>query len=135
MTRNLCMAAFLLAPIAVWLILPAAASPSPGLSYASDVEALVVKRCAGCHKAEEAKANLVLEEGAGYAQLVGRASTQEPALQLVVPADPSASYLWHKLEFTAEVGKGMPRTLFGSKRLPEKELDLIKRWIEGGALP
>ncbi len=34
-----------------------------------------------------------------------------------------------------EIGKGMPRTMFGAKRLPEKELNLFRRWIEDGAKP
>jgi len=29
----------------------------------------------------------------------------------------------------------MPRTVVGSIKLPEEELDLYRRWIEGGAQP
>jgi hypothetical protein len=135
MKRTLSIAAFILAPIAMWSIMPASAGPDSGLSYAAEVEPLIVKRCASCHNAEDPKAKLLLEKGLAYEQLVGRASVQVPALQLVVPEKVSESYLWHKLDFTAEVGKGMPRTLFGAKRLPEEELALVRRWIEDGALP
>jgi hypothetical protein len=105
------------------------------VSYAEHLEPLIIKRCLGCHTAEEPKAKLVLEQGRGYAQLVGRASEQVPALRLVVPGDVDASYLWHKVDHTADRGKGMPRTLTGSKRLPDAELELIHRWIEDGARP
>jgi len=105
------------------------------VSYSQHVEPVILKRCLGCHTAEEPKAELVLEHGLGYAQLVGRASEQVPALQLVVAGDVEASYLWHKVDHTATRGKGMPRTLTGAKRLPTAELELIRRWIEDGALP
>lgn len=105
------------------------------VSYVEHLEPLIIERCLGCHTAEEPKEELVLERGRGYAQLVERTSEQVPSLQLVVPGDADASYLWHKVDHTAGTGKGMPRTLTGSKRLPEPELELIRRWIEDGAAP
>lgn len=104
-------------------------------SYAADIEPLFQKRCGNCHSVEEAKAHLVLAPGKGYGELVGKAAFQAPDLKRVQPGDAGASYLWQKLEHTAREGKGMPRTLFGSKKLPEKELALIKAWIEAGAQP
>ena len=114
--------------------LPELADGQPA-SYASHVEPLVLERCLACHTAEEPKAELVLEAGRGYRQMVGRASVQVPALQLVAPGDLRASYLWHKLDGTATVGEGMPRTLLGARRLPDRELERFRRWIEDGALP
>jgi hypothetical protein len=107
------------------------------VSYEAHLEDLVVARCLGCHGAEEPKAKLVLEQGTGYGQLVGRQSVQMPEFALVAPGDPEASYLWMKLQHSAkiEVGKGMPRTLTGVKKLPEAELELYRRWIAGGTLP
>jgi hypothetical protein len=104
-------------------------------SYAADVEPLVLERCLACHEVEEPKARLVLEAGVGYHQMVGRASTQVEDLLIVAPGDPEASYLWHKLDFTAAEGQGMPRTAFGARRLPPDELALFRRWIEAGAQP
>lgn len=105
------------------------------ISYADHLEPLIVKRCLACHETEDPKAELVLEVGSGYAQMVGRTSTQVPKLQIVHAGSSELSYLWVKLEHEQNVGKGMPRTLFGEKRLPERELELIRRWIEGGAKP
>jgi hypothetical protein len=105
------------------------------VSYSQHVEPSIIKRCLGCHTAEEPKAELVLEPGRGYDEMVGRSSVQVPEIDLVVPNDPAASYLWMKLDHTAAKGRGMPRTLTGSKRLPDPELELIRRWIEEGASP
>jgi hypothetical protein len=105
------------------------------VSYARHIEPLVVGRCLSCHTAEEPEAKLVLEVGEGYGQLVGRRSTQEPELAIVVPGDPAASYLWRKLTHDVEVGRGMPRTVVGSIKLSADELELYRRWIEDGALP
>ena len=51
----------------------------------------------------------------------------------VKPGDPDNSYLWQKLQNKAAKGKGMPRGIFSTKRLPEAQLDVIRKWIEAGA--
>ncbi len=112
---------------------PVSGSAHP--TYERDVEPVIVKRCAGCHSADKPKAKLILEKGAGYRNLVEKPSTEVPTVLRVKPGDPAGSYMWRKLTHTASEGKGMPRTLFGSKKLKAKELALIRQWIEGGALP
>ncbi len=105
------------------------------MTYGDHLEPLVIARCLSCHTTEEPEAKLVLEPGAGYDEMVGRASTQVPQLLIVAPGDLEASYLWSKLIHDVEIGKGMPRTVVGSIKLPEEELALYRRWIEDGALP
>ena len=105
------------------------------VTYAEHLEPLVIARCLSCHTAEEPEAQLVLEVGTGYGQLVGRASVQIPELEIVVPGDLEASYLWRKLTHDVEIGRGMPRTVAGSIKLRGDELELYRRWIEGGAQP
>lgn len=105
------------------------------VSYSEHLEPLVIAHCVGCHEAEEPKAKLVLEEGTGYGQLVGRRSVQVATMMLVEPGDTENSYLWLKLEHRAPEGKGMPRTPTGVKKLRAAELELYRRWIEEGALP
>jgi hypothetical protein len=109
--------------------------PGESVSYAAHLEPLVIAHCVGCHEFENAKAGLVLEPGFGYERLVGPRSVQDPNMALVEPGDPERSYLWLKLQHTSEEGKGMPRTLTGSKKLRPAELELYRRWIEGGAKP
>jgi hypothetical protein len=105
------------------------------VTYAEHLEPLVIARCLSCHTTEEPEARLVLEIGTGYGEMVGRASTQVPELLMVAPGDAEASYLWNKLTHDVEIGKGMPRTVIGSIKLPEEELALYRRWIEDGARP
>ena len=110
-------------------------SEEGGPSYAADVEPVVLTKCVGCHTVEKPKNPLALDQGTGYEKLVGQPSRLEPDKVLVVPGDPGASYLWQKLMHTTKEGKGMPRTMFGSKKLPEEELEVFRRWIETGARP
>jgi hypothetical protein len=105
------------------------------VSYSEHLEPLVLAHCLGCHESEEPKAKLVLEQGVGFGQLVGRRSVQVPSMFLVEPGDPEASYLWLKVQHRASEGKGMPRTATSVKKLRAAELDLYRRWIEGGAKP
>jgi hypothetical protein len=105
------------------------------VSYSAHLEPLVTAHCLSCHESEDPKAKLILDPGEGYDQLVGRRSIQVPEMALVEPGDPDASYLWLKLQHRAPKGKGMPRTLTGTKELRPAELELYRRWIEEGALP
>lgn len=128
--KKLSIAAVVLLPVMLWASVP----PGP-VSYSNDLEDLVVKRCGDCHSTKEPKANLVLIAGEGFGNMVEKPSVQVPEAVLVVPGDVDASYMWKKLMGETEIGKGMPRTLFGSKRLPEDELELFRKWIEDGAKP
>ena len=103
-------------------------------SYAADVEPIFLAACGDCHGAEKPKKGLDLSKGKGHAALVGRPS-QEVELPLVEAGDPAGSYLWHKLTHTQREGKGMPRGIFSSTRLPQEQLDLVERWIVAGAQP
>lgn len=105
------------------------------ISYKADVEPIFLAECNDCHGAKRPKKGLDLSAGVGYEALVGKPANEVPDLLLVKPGDPDGSYLWHKMEHTAAEGKGMPRTLFSSKKLPAEQLDLIKRWIADGAKP
>ena len=105
------------------------------VTYAAHLEPLVIARCLECHTNEEPEAQLVLESGVGYGAIVGVASTQVPEVMMVVPGNVEGSYLWRKLTHDVEIGRGMPRTVVGSIKLPDDELALYRRWIEEGALP
>lgn len=117
------------------LSLAVAAQEVAELSYASDVEPILVAECVDCHGAKRPKKGLDLSTGVGYEALVGKPSNELPDILLVKAGDPEASYLWQKVMHTAAEGKGMPRTMFGAKMLPPEQLELIKRWIADGAKP
>jgi hypothetical protein len=90
--------------------------------------------CTSCHTTAGGRnppQGLSLEPAVAYNNLVSVPSRQKPTLMRVVPGDPDASYLIHKLEGRADiVGTPMPR---GDVRLTEGQILVIKRWIALGA--
>ena len=67
-----------------------------------------------------------------YGELVNVASRNKPGAIRVIPGDPDASYLIHKLEGRGDiVGERMPRT--GGPFLTAGQISIIRRWIELGA--
>jgi hypothetical protein len=89
--------------------------------------------CTNCHTnvGGAAGGNLVLLNAVAYDQLVNRPSTGRPALMLVRPGDPEASYLIHKLEGRSTIdGLRMP---LNPPFLTAGQVDVIRRWIENGA--
>jgi mono/diheme cytochrome c family protein len=105
------------------------------VSYAKDIEPIFQSACGDCHGADNPKKGLDLSTGHGLANMLDRPSQEVRELPLLKAGDPAGSYLWIKLSHTNTEGRGMPRTLFGSKKLPQAELDLIERWITEGAKP
>jgi mono/diheme cytochrome c family protein len=66
-----------------------------------------------------------------YQQLVNAPSARNPGATLVVPGDPDASYLVHKLEGAADiVGARMP---LGGPYLTDGQISIIRTWIARGA--
>lgn len=67
-----------------------------------------------------------------YGALVNIASRQKAGATLVVPGDPDASYLIHKLEGRSDIVQlRMPRN--GPPYLTEGQILVIRRWIAIGA--
>jgi hypothetical protein len=114
------------------------------------VRAIFQRSCSGyCHAGgSDVGASLVLAPRNGSpATLVNRPSRQVPRMMVVVPGDPGASYLIHKIEGT--MGE-LPECAQGRERcgipmpyawrdggpavvMPREERDLIRRWIAAGA--
>jgi hypothetical protein len=67
---------------------------------------------------------------ASFANLVGVASLQVPALSRVATNDPDNSYLVQKIEGTAASGARMP---LGGGVLDQALIDDIRQWISDGA--
>lgn len=110
-------------------------SASSPRSYGADIEPIFLKHCHSCHSTETPKADLILDRGTGFRAMVERASIQVPEARIVAPGNVEASYLWAKLQGSTSIGKGMPRTLFSAKKLPPKDLELVREWIASGAHP
>ena len=81
-----------------------------------------------------------LTAGHAWADLVGKTApaTGTPGDQacgtLIVPGDPTHSYLYQKLTQTKPCfGAQMPLSDIGSSTLPACQIDLLRRWIAAGA--
>lgn len=101
-------------------------------SYATNVEPLLLSKCTPCHvDAMMPAGGLDLSAGVGFMALVGQASVLEPDKMRIAPSS-AQSYIIHKLEGTQVTGAQMPKDLAA---LTPMEIQIIKDWIDGGALP
>jgi len=94
------------------------------VDFAREVEPILVKRCSECHGADQQKAKLRLDS---------RAAAQAPAKSgnvALVPGKPAES------ELLARVVSSDPDEVMPPKgeRLSPAEADILKRWIEEGAV-
>ncbi len=108
--------------------------PLPAMpSFEADVWPVLEQRCtAGCHESMTVAPHMP-DAMAAYTSLVDAMSPTANAM-LVVPGDPQASYLWHKLAATqtsVDGGGGLPMPATGD--LCAVELQMIHAWILAGA--
>ena len=90
--------------------------------------------CIGCHtdNGRTPAGGLNLLEGRSYQALVSQPSRFKAGAIFVVPGNPDASYLIHKLEGAADIaGSRMPRGT--GPFLTSGQMQIIRRWIELGA--
>jgi hypothetical protein len=74
-----------------------------------------------------------LDAANSYAMIVGVPSNEVPALKRINPGNPDASYLVQKIQGIAAQGVRMPAN--GPPYLSQEQIDLVRRWVAGGALP
>ena len=88
--------------------------------------------CTNCHNAIGSRFNgLDLSPAVSYNNLVNVASRERPGVTRVLPNNPDASYLIHKLEGQSTIaGVRMP---LGGPFLETGQIQIIRRWIEIGA--
>ena len=109
--------------------------PTP-VSFSQDIQPIFSVFCANCHVAggiaDNQGIDLRLVAGQSYNGLINRRSVQNTGLTLVVPGDSSQSLLWMKVSMNnPPVGGRMP---FALSPLDQASIDLIRRWIDEGAL-
>lgn len=111
---------------------PTSPAPDGLLPRLSSIQTIVFNRsCIEHHGDHGTEAGLDLTAGNAYANLVNVRSIQV-ALDLVKPGDAENSYLIHKLDGRAGiVGARMPPN---GPFITDEALDIIKRWIDDGAL-
>lgn len=89
--------------------------------------------CTECHAGNVPSGGLDLSDvQTSYDNLVEVDSRGQRELKRVATDDADNSYLIHKLEGTQESGAQMPK---GKPPLGAEEIAVIRKWIDGGALP
>jgi WD40 repeat protein len=119
MPRTLAMARVLLILLAPTIA--AAADAPPAKVTFAEVSAIFQQRCNSCHNADKQKGGLSLDT-------YGTAMQGGASGKVVEPGDLGSSRLW-ALVSHAEQPNMPPK----QQKLPDAELDAIKRWIEAGA--
>ena len=94
----------------------------PKVTYAEHVQPIFRQRCFACHNQNQARSDLALDT---YV----RAMQGGAGGNVLEPGDPDGSRLY--LLVTHQEEPKMPKE---QDKLPEAELALIRKWIEGGAL-
>jgi hypothetical protein len=101
-------------------------------SYSGVSQVFFANYCTSCHGGAAPANGLSLEPASAYQSLVGVRSSQRTELFLVEAYQPDRSYLIAKLEGGEQIsGRRMPRN---RPPRPQDEIDVIRRWIESGAL-
>jgi hypothetical protein len=94
--------------------------PAPAISFDRDARPILRKRCASCHNAERARGELDLTSHAGV--LAGGVSGKA-----VVAGSPEESPVYTQAAHLEE-----PHMPPNAPRIPLREIDLLRRWIEQG---
>ncbi|MCF8256811.1 MAG: hypothetical protein K9J06_04630 [Flavobacteriales bacterium] len=97
------------------------------VSFADVVLPIFIQHCWVCHPPN---GGMDLGLHNAYAELVNVTSTGYPPEKRVVPYDPMASVLWHKVISSGEFGLAMPP----NGVITTEELLSIRSWIEQGAM-
>lgn len=92
------------------------------ITYNDHILPLFKAKCGSCHNANDRKGGLTLDNYAGTMQ-GGSSGT------VVEGGDSGASYLWSLVNHDSE-----PKMPPNADKMPDAELALIKKWIDGGLL-
>ncbi|MCA9230741.1 MAG: hypothetical protein KDA57_08815 [Planctomycetales bacterium] len=97
-------------------------APAEKITFDDHIQPIFRQYCLSCHSADTKKSDLAID---AYAAMMEGGASGE----VVVPGDLGESRLWALVAHEDE-----PTMPPDADRLPDDKLDLIKRWIEGGAL-
>ena len=104
------------------------------IGYQSGIQGIFNDNCIACHTNtadSPPPADLSLDQGLSWSQIVNHASSQDPGLTRVVPNHPELSLLFHKVNCALpDIGSRMP---YGGPPLSIEDQALIYDWIAAGA--
>ena len=104
----------------------------------SDIQPIFTFNCAvsGCHTGTAPEQGMNLSAGQTFANVVNVPAMELSTMNRVTPGQPGSSYLFHKVEGThMDVGGSGDRMPLNRSPLTQMDIDLIRAWIEAGALP
>lgn len=107
---------------------PAIGEPIDTAYFSTEVSPIFTQHCWVCHPD---MGGLDLGATEAYNALVNVTTTGYSPQKRIVPGDPSASVLWHKVSGSPDYGINMPPN---GTYLSIEELRTIRDWIEQGAL-
>jgi len=99
-----------------------APAPAEKTTYNDHVALIFRQRCGTCHNSTDKKGDIALDN---YAGVMAGGSGGE----IVTGGDLSASTLWNVITHESE-----PKMPPNADKIPQAELDVIKKWILGGVL-
>ncbi len=109
--------------------------PGPGgPTFTQIQDNIFSKSCAlsGCHTGTFPPQGLNLTAGLAYNSLVNVQSQEKPGVLRVAPGDATNSYIIMKVTGAAGIAGG--RMPLGRTPLSSDQIDMIRTWIENGAL-
>src|SRR6185436_1797662 len=112
----------LAAPIFVVLISASSLMAAEKITYQEHVRPIFSTSCVSCHNPDKNKAGLDLTSYS--ATLKGSSSAK-----IIEPGDPDSSLVYMLVTHQAE-----PHMPLKASKLPDAQLEIIRKWIAGGAL-
>ena len=107
------------------------AAPTTDITLAQISEQIFALKCVGCHGGGSPSANMSLESGVVAAEIINVASSQRSDLKRIDPGNPDDSYLLIKLRADEDmVSQQMP---LGGGALSDEQIEMVRKWIAGGA--
>lgn len=103
------------------------------VSFSTDVMGIFNANCNNCHTAGGPPAQLNLDPGVAYSQIVGVPATELGSMDRIEPGDPDNSYLVNKLQGTHLSVGGSGTVMPPSGGLPQATINLMRTWVSEGA--
>ena len=104
------------------LVVGAADAPKVKITYQDQISGIFRSRCGSCHNPDKQKGGLNLDNFGGVMQGGGSG-------KVVEPGDAESSTL-----LLVVTHKEEPKMPPNSAKIPDAEIELIRKWIDGGAL-
>ena len=104
------------------------------VTFSVDVMAILNAHCNNCHTAGGPPAQLNLDPGVAYANIVNVPATELGSMDRIEPGNPDSSYVVNKLQGTHQSVGGSGTVMPPSGGLPQATVNVMRTWVSEGAL-